>query len=89
MDSAGRLVIPKRIREQAGLKPGVLLDISCCDGQIEIQPASLKLRFVRRGPFVIALPKKRPREPFNAETVERTLQALREERGGDTSEIRS
>jgi len=82
MDSAGRLVIPKKIREEAGLRPGAVLDISCRDGQIEIQPASMRLRFLRRGRFVVALPKKHPREPFTAETVEATLSAVRQERAG-------
>ena len=80
MDSAGRLVIPKKIRQEAGLRPGALLDIACRDGQIEIQPANMRLRFVRRGPFVVAVPRKRLREGFTAETVERTLKAVREER---------
>jgi AbrB family looped-hinge helix DNA binding protein len=82
IDSAGRLVIPKRIREEAGLKPGAPLDISCRDGQIEIQPAAMRLRFLRRGRFVVALPKKRHLEAFTAETVETTLNAVREERAG-------
>ena len=82
IDSAGRLVIPKKIREEAGLKPGVPLDISCRDGQIEIQPAAMRLRFLRRGRFVVALPKKRHLEAFTAETVETTLNAVREERAG-------
>jgi AbrB family looped-hinge helix DNA binding protein len=82
IDSAGRLVIPKRIREEAGLKPGAPLDISCREGQIEIQPAAMRLRFLRRGRFVVALPKKRHREAFTAETVETTLNAVREERAG-------
>jgi AbrB family looped-hinge helix DNA binding protein len=80
MDSAGRLVIPKKIREEAGLRPGAGLDISCRDGQIEIQPTSMRLRFLRRGRFVVALPRRRHWEAFTAETVEATLNALREER---------
>jgi AbrB family looped-hinge helix DNA binding protein len=82
IDSAGRLVIPKKIREEAGLKPGAPLDISCRDGQIEIQPAAMRLRFLRRGRFVVALPKKRHLEAFTAETVETTLNAVREGRAG-------
>ena len=82
IDSAGRLVIPKKIREEAGLKPGAPLDISCRDGQIEIQPAAMRLRFLRRGRFVVALPKKRHLDAFTAETVEATLNAVREERAG-------
>ena len=80
MDSAGRLVIPKKIRLEAGLRPVAVLDISCRDGQIEIQPAAMRLRFLRRGRFVVALPRKRHHEAFTAETVEKTLNAVREER---------
>jgi AbrB family looped-hinge helix DNA binding protein len=80
MDSAGRLVIPKKICEEAGLKPGAVLDVACRDGQIEIQPAAMRLRFLRRGRFVVALPRKHHHEAFTAETVEKTLNAVREER---------
>ena len=84
IDSAGRHVIPKKIREEAGLKPGAPLDISCRDGQIEIQPAAMRLRFLRGGRFVVALPKKHHRQPLTAETVEPTLNALRDEWAGRT-----
>jgi AbrB family looped-hinge helix DNA binding protein len=82
MDSAGRLVIPKKVRQAAGLKPGAPLEIQCRDGRIEIEPVPIELRFVRHGRFVVALAKRRPSEPFTAETVETTLEALRHERGG-------
>ena len=82
MDAAGRLVISKKIREEAGLRPGAILDVSCQDGQIAIQPANMRLRFMRRGRLVIALPRKRPRGPFIAETVEATLDAVRQGRAG-------
>ena len=64
MDSAGRLVIPKKVRQAAGLKPGTLLEIQCRDGRVEIEPAPIELRFVRRGKFVVALPNRRPSKPF-------------------------
>ncbi len=38
IDAAGRLVIPKKIREEAGLKPGTALDVRVRDGVIEIEP---------------------------------------------------
>ena len=88
MDSAGRLVIPKKLRQAAGLKTGALLEIQCRDGRIEIEPVPIELRFVRHGKFVVALPKRRPSKPFTAETVEATLEALREERGGKGSNSR-
>ncbi len=81
MDSAGRLVIPKKVRQAAGLKPGAPREVRCREGRIEIEPVPIELRFVRRGKFLVGLPKRRVSEPFSAETVEATLEALREERG--------
>lgn len=39
IDAAGRLAIPKAIREQAGLRPGIELDVRLSDGVVEIEPA--------------------------------------------------
>jgi AbrB family looped-hinge helix DNA binding protein len=49
IDGAGRVVIPKPIREAAGLKPGTGLRIDYRDGKIEIERKSLKSRLVRKG----------------------------------------
>ena len=37
MDAAGRLVIPREIRREAALEPGVPLDVRWRDGVIEIE----------------------------------------------------
>jgi AbrB family looped-hinge helix DNA binding protein len=37
IDRAGRVVIPKPIRDAAGLKPGAALSIEYRDGRIEIE----------------------------------------------------
>jgi looped-hinge helix DNA binding domain, AbrB family len=39
IDAAGRLVIPKALRERAGLTPGTPVDIRFHEGAIEITPA--------------------------------------------------
>ncbi len=83
IDSAGRLVIPKKIRQEVGLKPGAPLEIRCQDGRIEIEPAPLEVRFVRRGRLLVAVPKKPHPRGLTAEVVEATLDALRRERAGD------
>jgi AbrB family looped-hinge helix DNA binding protein len=57
MDSSGRLAIPKKVRQAAGLNPGPPLEVKCRDGRIGIEPAPMELRFVRRGRFVVAVPK--------------------------------
>ena len=56
IDGAGRLVIPKTIRQLAGLQPGAPLDVRWHDGRIEIEPAALPVTLVRSGRFVVAVP---------------------------------
>lgn len=81
MDHAGRLVIPKEIRTQAGLTPGTVLDIRCRDGCIELEPAPLPVEFVRKGRLLVAIPKQEV-ERLTAERVEETRQAIQQERSG-------
>ena len=42
IDAAGRLVIPKRIRREAGLESGAELEIRFEDGRIEIEPGEYR-----------------------------------------------
>jgi len=79
IDAAGRLVIPKGIRQEAGLKPGMDLEIRWREGRIEIEPAPLPVKLVRKGRLLVAVPE-RDVEPLTAEIVERTREALRRER---------
>jgi AbrB family looped-hinge helix DNA binding protein len=79
IDSAGRLVIPKEARQQAGLQPGMPLEIRVRDGRIEIEPAPLDVRIERRGRMVVAVPKAAI-SALKADTVEQTRSALRHER---------
>ena len=36
IDAAGRLVVPKTLREQLGFAPGVELDVEAVDGRLEV-----------------------------------------------------
>ena len=45
IDSAGRLVIPKALRERAGLTPGTRVDFRFHDGNIEISVAEADVRW--------------------------------------------
>ncbi len=56
IDSAGRLVLPKEIRDEARLEPGMPLRIVCHDGRIEIEPAPREVRVVRKGRMHVAVP---------------------------------
>ena len=56
MDAAGRLVLPKAVREAADLHPGVPLDVTVRDGRIEIEPAPREVRIAERDGFRVAEP---------------------------------
>ncbi len=79
IDPAGRLVIPKQIRQEAGLRPGMPLDVRWRAGRIEIEPAPLPVKLVRKGRLLVAVPD-RAVAGLTADTVERTRQTLRRER---------
>jgi len=55
IDSAGRMVIPKAVREAAGLIPGQELDAEYRDGAIVVEPAPRKVKLVRRGSLLVAV----------------------------------
>ena len=80
MDAAGRLVIPKAIREEAELEPGALLRIEIVDGRIEIVPEVRSVRIVTKGHLRVAVPAE-PSEALTAAQVRRTLESIRRERG--------
>jgi AbrB family looped-hinge helix DNA binding protein len=79
IDSAGRVVIPKSVREAAGFKPGQELDAEYRDGAVVIQPAPLKVKLVREGSLLVAVPQEET-EPLTNEQVARAIRELREER---------
>ena len=79
IDSAGRLVIPKELQREAGLRPGTELEIRWRQGLIEIEPAPLPVKLKKRGRFFVAIPD-HPIEELTSETVERTRRQLRRNR---------
>jgi AbrB family looped-hinge helix DNA binding protein len=84
IDDAGRLVIPKDIRRESGIKPGMPLEVRWENGTIAITPVSLPLKLERKGRLLVAVPAKdTPRLP--ADTVERTRKRLHRERSGRSS----
>ncbi len=48
IDGAGRIVIPKAVREAAGLQAGAEVDVRFRDGYIEIEPTARSMRVVKR-----------------------------------------
>lgn len=54
IDRTGRLVIPKEIRDAAGIEPGMPLEVRCREGRIEIEPRRRPVRIVKKGMLQIA-----------------------------------
>ena len=53
IDGAGRIVIPKALRDEAGLKAGTEVEVVLRDGRVEIEPATVPMRVVKRGDSVV------------------------------------
>jgi AbrB family looped-hinge helix DNA binding protein len=76
IDPAGRVVLPKAIREQLRLTPGTALDVSVRDGTVVLEPAPTPMRLVRRGKGVVAEPEE-DLPPLSADLVRDVIEAHR------------
>lgn len=76
VDRAGRIVIPKPVREELQLREGDVLELEKAEGEIILRPlrgaGSMRKK---HGIWVL-----RTGKPLSAETVKRTLQEVRNER---------
>lgn len=79
MDSTGRLVVPKPIRDEAGLLPGEPLEVILHEGRVEISPAPRGVRIRDRGGLRIAEPVGSC-ETLEKDTVRDTRDRLRDHR---------
>lgn len=76
LDSAGRVVIPKALRQALGLKAGQELEIRAGDGRLEIEIAATPMRLAKRGKGLVAVPgAKLP--ALTADEVRDTLERVR------------
>jgi AbrB family looped-hinge helix DNA binding protein len=76
IDPAGRLVIPKRIRDRLGLRGNEQVEITERDGRIEIEPAPTEVELVREGSVLVARPDC-ALPPLTDEIVRETLDRVR------------
>jgi AbrB family looped-hinge helix DNA binding protein len=76
IDSAGRIVVPKPLRDALGLAPGQTLEITATDGRLEIAVAATPMTLKKRGKGVVAVPDV-DMPPLTSEQVRDTLERTR------------
>jgi AbrB family looped-hinge helix DNA binding protein len=76
IDRAGRIVVPKALRDALGLVPGHPLEISVRDGRLEVEPVPTPMHLERRGKRLVAVPEVDV-PPLTADVVRDTLDRVR------------
>lgn len=76
IDSGGRVVIPKAIRDHLGLKSGTSVEVTAQDGHIEIAPADASIRLVKVSGALVAISND-DLPPLTDDLVRATLEATR------------
>lgn len=76
LDKAGRIVLPKPVRDELQLQAGDTLELESCGDTITLRPARGNGRLRKKhGVWVF-----RSEEPLTEEIVERTAREIRRER---------
>lgn len=76
IDMAGRIVVPKALRDELGLTGGEELEIAVRDGRLELEPPPVPMHLERRGRSVVAVPEG-PLPALTAEMVRQVLERAR------------
>jgi AbrB family looped-hinge helix DNA binding protein len=76
IDSAGRIVVPKTLRDRLGLTGGRVVDIREREGRLEIEPAPTPMSLEKRRGGRVAVPA-RKLPPLTDEIVRDALEQTR------------
>ena len=76
IDPAGRIVVPKALRDELGLTGGQELEIVARDGRLEVEVPPTAMRLEPRGSVVVAVPDL-PLPALTAVTVREVLERTR------------
>jgi AbrB family looped-hinge helix DNA binding protein len=76
MDRAGRIVVPKALRDRLAVEPGQPLRAQVRDGRLEIEPEHLEARLVDVDGVLVITPTE-PVAPLTREDVRELIEDLR------------
>lgn len=76
IDRAGRVVVPKQLRDEIGLDSGGELEIFARDGTLVLEPLPTPVSIVRRGKTFVAKPRA-PVTPLTQAQVRAVLEGSR------------
>lgn len=76
IDAAGRIVVPKAIREELALYGGQEIELTAVDGRIEVEVPPTPMHLEERDGHLVAVPD-RPLPPLTTELVRATLEKVR------------
>jgi AbrB family looped-hinge helix DNA binding protein len=76
IDSAGRIVVPKSLRQALNIRPGQTLEIRAGDGRLEIEITATPMTLKKRGKDVVAVPDV-GLPTLTADAVRETLEHIR------------
>jgi AbrB family looped-hinge helix DNA binding protein len=78
IDQAGRIVLPKDVREELAIKPGDTLKVSIHGSSVTLTPNKEESGFIRKGKALVF--SSSGDETLNHETLQRILEEERAER---------
>jgi AbrB family looped-hinge helix DNA binding protein len=76
IDSAGRIVVPKPLRDALGFGPGEALEVEAHDGRLEVEVAPTPMKLSQGKGAIAAIPE-RELPPLTADEVRATLEQTR------------
>lgn len=76
IDAAGRIVVPKALREALGWRAGQEIELQAADGRLEVAVVPTAVKLTKRGKGVVAVPAE-VLPALTAEQVRETLERLR------------
>ena len=78
IDKAGRVVLPKDVRDELAIKPGDLLKVTIHGSSVTLTPSTEAFGLVRKGQALVF--SSRGDETLTAEAVNTTLEKTRDKR---------